>query len=138
MLAMTFQMGMAWSVVFIWLFFLAGQAVHTWLRASLAVRSSRNGVATYRAWFAVKAPVIAARFFVITCLFMFFEYGANTWFPNLLPQGGSPMIRVAAAGLFGYASDSLIDQFFAKMGWDKELPPPLDAQDQAQGAASGK
>lgn len=114
----------AWNVL-LWLFFVAGQGFHVWLRASAIVNSKLNGVIGYGEWFKFKGPAVSARAFLATCLFLVFEYGSTTWFPSLAVGGVWP-VKIAIAGVFGYTVDSIIDQVFTRLGFDKEIPPRVE------------
>ena len=112
-----------WTML-LWLSYVVGQFLHVWIRASLIIQSKKNYVEGFAEYFRIKGAIIITRFFLETLAFLIFQYGSSNWF--ILPTGGSPVIKVAIAGFFGYGADSILDQVFAKIGLDKELPPKLE------------
>jgi hypothetical protein len=111
----------AWTVL-LWIFFISGQGLHVWLKASGMINSKLSGITSWDEWKRIKGPTVAARFFIATCLFLIFTYGKSEWFPSLQVSGGWP-VKIGLAGVFGYFSDSITTEVFKRFGWDAEIPP---------------
>jgi hypothetical protein len=113
--------------ILLWVFYLFGQGLHVWLRAWHVVRSAKAPeIATYRVYLRRFAPVLLARFFVATCFFMLWVVGSDYYIPNLMPQGGNPLVKIATGGLMGVAADALIDKFLSqeRFSWLRSSVPP--------------
>lgn len=114
--------------VLLWLFYAIGQGLHVWLKAWMVVRSAKTPeMDTYREYFRTYLPVVLLRFFVATCVFMMFMVAHEWLMPGVFPQGGSPYIKIAGAGLVGVGSDALLDKFIfsrEQFAWLRSAVPP--------------
>jgi hypothetical protein len=108
-----------------WVFYVAGQLLHFWLKASASI-ASPNAIQTYGAYFRKYSAVLTVRFFASSCIFIIFTEGGSAIFgeafmPNL--AGLSPLAKAAVCGLIGLATDSILDKVAARLPWFKDEIP---------------
>lgn len=122
-------------------FYFAGQALHIWLKADVVAKSPKSGLNSVGAYLSHYKPVIIARLFAATCLFLLWEFGSGFLVDAGVPlrsETQSVMVACGIAGLIGLAADSLLDKVASKWSWlQGQIPPEPKPDAAAASAAAG-
>lgn len=104
----------------IWACYLGGLVLHVLLAAADTVQDPTSSINTYRQYFRKYAIVIAARFFVLICLFPAIWDNPSTFdIEGVMKTTG---MQIGASGVIGFFCDSVAGRALNALGITAKLP----------------
>lgn len=92
----------------LWLVFVLGQVLHVYVKAWLAVEN--KSIADIPAYIRKYRPILLARAFAVTLLFVGGMVTIDAIFPGLNPES-YPGLKICLAGFVGLTSDNVLERF---------------------------
>ena len=107
----------------VWTCYFLGQVLHILVDSSSVVKNKANVINSYKAYFSAYWTTIAARFFLLSCMFPFVWDNPSAFdIQGVMHTTGT---QIGASGILGWFCDSAWDKLLSFMPWLKGKLPEV-------------